>query len=63
METLKKIITAIGKFLHYAYFAQILIGVLGVVQLLAGHTFWGFVIIALGIASAFFEYRENQSKV
>jgi uncharacterized membrane protein len=63
METLKKIIAAIGKFLHYAYFAQILIIVLGTIQILAGHTFWGFVIIALGVVSAFFEYNENKTKV
>jgi hypothetical protein len=63
METLKKFISAIGKFLHYAYFAQILIGVWGVTQFLAGHTFWGFIIIALGVVSAFFEYNENKTKI
>jgi hypothetical protein len=63
MEIIKKAIVAIGKFLHYAYFAQILIGVLGVVQLLAGHTFWGFVVIALGIVSAINEWNENKPKV
>jgi hypothetical protein len=62
METVKKIISAIGKFLHYAYFAQILIGVLGVIQILAGHTFWGFVVIALGIVSAINEWNENKAK-
>jgi hypothetical protein len=63
METIKKIIKAIGKFLHYAYFAQILIGVLGVIQILAGHTFWGLVIIALGVISAINEWNENKPKL
>jgi hypothetical protein len=60
METLKKFISAIGKFLHYAYFAQILIVALGTIQILAGHTVFGLIVIALGIVSTINEINENK---
>jgi hypothetical protein len=37
--------------------------VLGVIQILAGHVFWGLVVIGLGIVSTINEWNENKPKV
>ena len=49
MKTLKLILAAIGKFLHYSFSSQLTIGVFGIVELLSKHYFWGVVIIIWGL--------------
>jgi hypothetical protein len=62
MNTIKKILAAIGKFLKFTYALQIVVGVVGVIEILAGHLFIGLFLITFGVISAIHEFAENKLK-
>jgi len=60
LDYLKIGLAAIGKFLKFAYAAEITIGVFGVIKLLAGHTLVGLLILAWGILLTINEYKQSK---
>jgi hypothetical protein len=60
IEYLKIGLAAIGKFLRFAFAAEITIGVFGVLKLLAGHTLVGILILVWGVLLAVAEYKSTR---
>jgi len=60
LDYLKLGLAAVGKFLKFAFAAEITIGVFGVLKLLAGHTFVGLLILTWGVLLAISEYKQNK---
>ena len=57
LEYLKLGLAAVVKFLAFPYNAQIIVGVVGVLKLLAGHLFFGLILLAYAAISAVREYQ------
>jgi hypothetical protein len=56
---LMNVLKTIGKFLKWGFASQLTIGVFGVIEYLAGHSFWSLVIIIWGILLTINEYKQK----
>jgi hypothetical protein len=60
MEIIKKIISAIGKFLKWGFASQVTIVAFGTVSVLKGHKLFGLIVIAWAILLTVNDYFQNK---